>query len=165
MAFQAHRTLTNLGGRRAKAEIVESFDRRVSPVLRYAARVGSTYGASNFVGICSLLSGDAPVEDGDRIGFFAYGSGAIGEFYSGKVCPGAREVVRSMKIDSHLDERREVSVAEYEQLETEREGRIEEPNIRPDFGILDGWYDKHYKGKGYLVLREVKDFYRTYELS
>ena len=165
MAFQAHRTLTNLGGRRTKAEIRESFDRRVLPVLRYAARVGGTYGASNFVGICSLLSGDTPVEAGDRIGFFAYGSGAIGEFYSGTICPGAREIVRAMKIDAHLDDRREVSVAEYEQLETEREGRIEDPDILPDFGILDGWYDKHYKGRGYLVLREVKSFYRTYELS
>ncbi len=165
MAFQAHRTLTNLEARRSKNEVRESFERRVSPVLRYAARVGSTYGASNFVGICSLLSGDAPVGEGDRIGFFAYGSGAIGEFYSGTVCPGARDVVLGMKIDQHLDERREVSVAEYERLETEREGRIEEPNIKPDFDVLDGWYDKHYKGQRYLVLREVKDFYRTYELS
>jgi len=46
-----------------------------------------------------------------------------------------------------------------------REGWIEEPNIKPDFSVLDNWYDRHYKGQGYLVLREVKDFYRTYELS
>jgi len=165
MAFQAHRTLTNLSGRRSKPEITASFEKRVSPVLRFARRVGSTYGASNFVGICSLLAGDAPVEAGDRVGFFAYGSGAIGEFYSGTVVDGARDIVRSMKIDEHLDQRGEVSVADYERLEHQREVQIEQPNIVPDFSILDNWYDRHYRGKGYLVLREVKDFYRHYELS
>lgn len=86
MAFQAHRTLTNLSGRRTKAEVRESFDRRVWPALRFARRVGGTYGASNFVGLASILAGDAPIAAGDRVGFFAYGSGAIGEFTRGVSC-------------------------------------------------------------------------------
>ncbi len=165
MAFQAHRTLLNVTRKRSKQEIRESFDARVAPALRFARRVGSTYSGSNFAGICSLLAGPGPVRAGDRIGFFAYGSGAIGEYYSGLVCPEGREVVDEMRIDEKLDARREVSVDEYEEIERQREANIEQPNIEPDFSAFDNWYDYHYSGKGYLVLKRVKDFFRTYELS
>jgi 3-hydroxy-3-methylglutaryl CoA synthase len=137
----------------------------VQPSLSYARRVGSTYGASNFLGICGIAMKAEGVTAGDRIGFFAYGSGAIGEFYSGKLCPGARDVVAGMGIDEKLDARREVSVAEYETIEKMREEAIEQPGFTPDFSIPSGWYDQHYKGRKRLVLREVKDFYRTYEWS
>lgn len=165
MAFQAHRTLLNIARRRSKEEIRESFEKRVAPALRFARRVGSTYSGSNFAGICSVLSGDSPVHSGDRIGFFAYGSGAIGEYYSGRVCPEAREAVLAMKVDEQLDARREVSVEEYEEIERLREHNIEQPDIEPDFTRFDNWYDRHYAGKGLLVLKRVKDFFRTYELS
>jgi 3-hydroxy-3-methylglutaryl CoA synthase len=165
MAFQAHRTLLNLARARTKPEIRESFTAKVQPSLSYARRVGSTYGASNFLGICGIAMKAEGVKAGDRIGFFAYGSGAIGEFYSGKLCPGARDVVAGMRIDEALDARREVSVAEYETIEKMREEAIEQPVFTPDVSLPSGWYDQHYKGRKRLVLREVKDFYRTYEWS
>jgi hydroxymethylglutaryl-CoA synthase len=163
MAFQAHRTLLNLARPRTKHEIRESFVQKVEPSLRYARRVGSTYGASNFLGICGIAMSAG--EDGDRVGFFSYGSGAIGEFYSGKLCPEAREVVGRMRIDEELDARREVSVEEYQRIEQMREEAIEQPCFNPDFSLPEGWYDLHYKGKKRLVLRQVKDFYRSYEWS
>ena len=165
MAFQAHRTLCNLARHRKKAEIKESFEQKVLPSLMYARRVGSTYAASNFVGICGLVNSVDTLKAGDRIGLFCYGSGAIGEFYSALLCPEARETVASTNIDTQLDSRRETSVAEYEMIERTRESYIENPNFVPDFSILDNWYDKYYRGKGYLVLKEVKDFYRTYVWS
>lgn len=165
MAFQAHRTLLNITRKRSKQEIRESFERRVAPVLRFARRVGSTYSGSNFVGICSLLAGDSPVAAGDRVGFFAYGSGAIGEYYSGLIGPEAVDTVRRMQIDRKLDERREVTVEEYEEIERMREQNIERPDIEPDFSLFDGWYEEHYAGRGYLVLKRVKDYFRTYDLS
>jgi hydroxymethylglutaryl-CoA synthase len=165
MAFQAHRTLLNLARPRTRPEIRESFTKRVEPSLFYARRVGSTYGASNFLGICGVAMKAQGVKAGDRIGFFAYGSGAIGEFYSGKLCPEARDVIGSMGIDKALDARREVSVAEYETIEKMREQAIEQPCFTPDFSLPEGWYDKHYRGTKRLVLRQVKDFYRTYEWS
>ena len=105
------------------------------------------------------------LEAGDRIGLYAYGSGAIGEYYSALVCPEARETVAAMKIDEALDSRREVSVEEYEAIEKAREGSIEKPDYSPDFSLLDNWYGSHYEGAGYLVLKGVKDFYRSYEWS
>jgi hydroxymethylglutaryl-CoA synthase len=165
MAFQAHRILCNLTKPRNKSEVKASFDEKVLPSLRYAQRVGSTYGASNFVGLCGLLKSNESLKPGDRIGFFSYGSGAIGEFYSGLVLPESRKTVDDMKIDEAFDNRREVTVEEYERIEQAREKNIEASHYVPDFSILDGWYDRHYKGRGLLVLKEIKDFYRKYEWS
>jgi hydroxymethylglutaryl-CoA synthase len=165
MAFQAHRTLLNLARPRTKAEIRDSFSLKVEPSLRYARRVGSTYGASNFLGICGIAMSAPGAKAGDRIGFFSYGSGAIGEFYSGTLCPEAKDVVGRMRIDEELDARREVTVEEYETIEKMREQAIEQPCFAPDFSLPEGWYDIHYRGRKRLVLREVKDFYRTYEWS
>jgi 3-hydroxy-3-methylglutaryl CoA synthase len=145
--------------------VKESFEKKVLPGLRQAQEVGSTYGSSNFLGICSLVTGDAAPKGGERIGFFAYGSGAIGEFYSGIVCPEAQEVVGAMKIDEALSARRAVSVAEYEAIEKLRESYIEQPEVDPDRSLPEGWYDAFYRDKGYLVLRQVENFARSYEWS
>lgn len=162
MAFQAHRVLCNLARKRKKSEIKESFDQKVMPTLRYAQRIGSCYGASNFVCLSGLIK---TMEDltGERIGLFSYGSGCIGEFYSGTILPDAKKMVEDLKIDEELDKRKAISVKEYEALENLRETYIENPNFVPDFSILDNWYDKYYKGSGKLVLKEVKDYFRTYE--
>jgi hydroxymethylglutaryl-CoA synthase len=165
MAFQAHRTLCNIVRPRKKPEIREDFDRRVLPGIRFSQRLGSSYGASNFAGICSLLSERGPARAGDRISFFSYGSGAIGEFYSGIVLPEGRETVGAMGINEALDERKRVSVDEYESIEKLRESYIENPNFVPDFTCCGDWYDEYYREKGRLYLKEVKDFIRTYEWS
>ena len=162
MAFQAHRTLWNLTGGRGRAELKADFDRRVAPSLTYARELGSQYGSSNFVGLLGLIDSDPSLEAGDSVGFFAYGSGAIGEFYSGTVCEGARDEVGRMEIARHLSARREVSHAEYEEVETLREASIERSDYVPDFDILDGLYRDHYHDRDRLVLESVRDYARTY---
>ena len=163
MAFQAHRTLCNLTQRRSKSEVRESFDQKVFPGLRFARRVGSTYGASNFIAILSLAAGDPAPKEGERVGLFSYGSGAIGEFYSGIFQGDAGKAVHSLGIDQVLDTRHEVTVPEYEEIEEKRESLIEERSFQPDLS-LDLFKDL-YQGKDRLVLKEVKDFIRTYEWS
>jgi len=165
MAFLGHRVVCKMSGMRKKSEITAHFNDKVLPSLRYAKRVGSTYGASNFVGLCGVIKSNDQLKAGDRIGFFSYGSGCMGEFYSGIVLPEARAWIDSMNIDKALDARKEVTVAEYEAIENQRESYIENPDFIPDFSIADNWYEKHYAGKGLLVLKEVKDYYRTYEWS
>lgn len=164
MALLGHRTVCKINGLRKKSEIEENFARKVLPSLTYAKRVGSTYGGSNFVGLCGTIM-NAPVKAGDRIGFFSYGSGYMGEFYSGLVCPEAKATVGAMGIDDMLDARREVSVAEYEKIENLRDTIIEARDFVPDFSVADNWFEKHYKKHRLLYLKEVKDFYRTYEWS
>jgi hydroxymethylglutaryl-CoA synthase len=165
MAFQAHRTLSNLEGRNPKEEILKSFNDRVLPGLTYARRVGSTYGASNFVGLAGIAGRNGNAKAGSRIGFFSYGSGAIGEFYSGIICEGAESAVSAMNIDASLDERIEVTVDEYEKIEKKREEYIENSNFVPDFSLPKGLFENTYEGNKKLVLKEVKNFYRTYEWS
>lgn len=165
MSFQAHRTICNMARPRKKAEIRESFNEKVLPTLRFAQKVGSTYGSSNFVGICSLVMSLDSIKGGERVGFFSYGSGAVGEFYSGVLCPEAKQMVEPMKIDEALSSRRKVSVKEYEEIEKMRTEYVEKANITPDYSIPGGWYDQFYKGNDKLVLKEVKDFYRTYDWS
>ncbi|MDR2733220.1 MAG: hydroxymethylglutaryl-CoA synthase [Spirochaetota bacterium] len=164
MALLGHRVVCKVGGLRKKSEIEESFARKVLPSLHFARRVGSTYGASNFVGLCGLLA-SADVHDGDRVGFFSYGSGFMGEFYSGIILPGAKKQLLDMRIDKALDLRRQVTVTEYERIEELRDSAIEAQNYIPDFSVAEDWYAKHYEGKGFLVLKEVKDYYRKYEWS
>lgn len=165
IAFQAHRTLSRDHAPKKKQELREDFEKRVTPALQFAARVGSTYGTSNFTGLASLIVNAPDLKAGDRLAFFAYGSGAIGEFYSGIVQPEAKAALADMNIPGALDKRRRCSVKEYEFLENLRESYIENPNFVPDFSILDGWYEKHYSGSGLLVLKEVKDWYRTYDFA
>ncbi len=165
MAFQAHRTLTNLFSPKPRPELKADFDRRVKPALKYSRQAGSTYGSSNFAGIMSILTGDTPPADGDRIGFYAYGSGAVGEFYSGLVLPGAAELAGAGRLDAEIANRRVLPVAAYEKLEQLRESYIENPDFTPDRDAYNGLYDEHYRGKGRLVLSGVKDFYRAYEWS
>jgi 3-hydroxy-3-methylglutaryl CoA synthase len=163
IAFQAHRTISRDHAPKKKPELQEDFQKRVAPALRFARRVGSTYGASHFAGLASVIMSNEALQGGERLGCFSYGSGAIGEFFSAKVMPGARSVIAAMKIDEALDGRRRCTAAEYEAVENIRETYIENPNFVPDTSILDGWYKKHYLGSGKLVLTGVKDFYRTYE--
>ncbi len=162
ITFQAHRTLSRDHAPKKKAELQADFDKRVTPALRYAKRVGSCYGASNFAGLASVIASNPDIKEGARIGFFAYGSGSIGEFYSAIVMKDAYKLLSEMKIDQKFDARRKCSVPEYEGVENLRETYIENPNFTPDTTILDGWYQKHYEGSGLVVLKEVKDFYRTY---
>lgn len=165
ITFQAHRTLSRDHAPKKKPELQADFDKRVFPALRYSRRVGSCYAGSNFAGLASVIMSDPGLsaKGGDRLGFFAYGSGAIGEFYSGVVQKGAHDIVKAMKIDEALDARRRCSVEEYEFVEKLRDKNIENSDWVPDFSILDNWYQKHYVGSGKLVLKEVKDYYRTYE--
>lgn len=163
MALAGHRAICRDNAPKKKNEIQADFEARVMPALRYSRRLGSCYGASNFAGLASLVMSKPDLAAGSRVGFYAYGSGALGEFYSGIIQKDAYKTVAAMKIDEQLDKRRRCSVEEYEMVEKLRCSYVENPNFKPDTTMLDGWYDKHYKGSGLLVLKEVKDYYRYYE--
>ena len=165
MAFQAHRTLYNLKESHSKSEVQEDFESRVLPSLYYAQKLGSTYGASNFVGLCGLLSATPNISAGSRVGFFAYGSGAIGEIYSARICSGAAVAIAAMNIDRHLNQRQPVTVEEYEYIEQEREKLIECADYTPPLDLPAGLFEKHYQGKKRYILERVEGFQRYYRWS
>jgi len=165
IAFQAHRTLCNINAPRRKAEVIEDFERRVVPTLQFSRRLGSTYGSSNFVGIAALLSGASELRAGDRMGFYAYGSGAIGEFWSAKLCGGAQAEMRRMNIQDSLDARRNASIEEYEKIESSRNQIVEMSDFNPDRSFPEGLWESVYRGRGLLTLEKVENYVRTYAWS
>lgn len=166
MAFQAFRTLNNVAGSgKNKAELRAEFESKVLPALRISRQVGSCYASSNYAGIISLLWGCDDINAGDRIGFYAYGSGAIGEFYSATVCEGAKERLQKLEIIEKLEARRPATVEEYEKIEKLRDTYVENPSFKPDYTLPADCYNDYYKGKGLYTLIDVDNFQRRYEWS
>lgn len=165
ITFRAHKTLlrefTSVPTRLAR----ESFDRKTAPALAYNKRMGTSYGASTFIALTGLLDNDTSLRAGARLGLFAYGSGSCAQFYSAIVLPGAREVTQRSELREQLDARRMVSVAEYEQLERERNDSIGVPEFEPSWDLVPGHYEQAYAGRRKLVLRKIQDYYRTYDWS
>jgi hydroxymethylglutaryl-CoA synthase len=165
MTFRAHKTLLGKGAPRAKAETWAHFERKTLASLRYIRRMGGTYASSPLIGLLGLVDGSPDLRPGDRVGFYSYGSGCCGEFYSGLVGADAREVVGQAGLAAMLDERHPVSVEEYEDIERARTGAIDCGDYEPGLGGPTGWYDRHYRGQGYLIFRGMRDYYRQYAWS
>jgi hydroxymethylglutaryl-CoA synthase len=165
MAYRAHKALLSRTRRLTAEETWRHFERRALPSLLYTRRTGGTYGASTFVALLGLLAGMPALQAGDRVGIFAFGSGSCAEFYSGLLLPQARATALAARLPELLDARRVLSVAEYEAWEKERDAAIGVADYEPDFHALDGWYRQAYLGRGLLVLRCIRDYYREYDWS
>ena len=85
---------------------------------KYSRQVGNIYTASLYMSILSLLE-NGELEAGDRIGFFSYGSGAMAEFFSGKVVDGYQRRLRPGLHKRMLQERTRLGVGQYEDIFTE----------------------------------------------
>jgi hydroxymethylglutaryl-CoA synthase len=165
MALQAHQVMLNRFGITDKAAIRNSFQQKVEESLRWAKRVGTAYGASNFVCLLGLLDSTKDLEPGDRISIFAYGSGCQGEFYDGVIGAGALENGQRAAINDHLNEREPLSFDVYKRVEDARHKFIDCPSYMPEMAELRGPYERQYKGRGLLVLRKVDNYEREYEWS
>jgi hydroxymethylglutaryl-CoA synthase len=162
MTRLAHRTLMRRCGVESKAAIEESFQRKVAPGLRFARRLGSVYGASNFVCLLGLLAEDNGIGAGDRLSLFAYGSGCQGEFYGARIGTEARAQARALDVDRQIDARGRLTVDEYEANERACEACAERADFVPAYGEA---YAKWYENQGLLVLDRVDNFHRKYRWS
>jgi 3-hydroxy-3-methylglutaryl CoA synthase len=148
-----------------RKEIRANFEEKVLKSFKIPRSVGNTYSSTVYTGLVSLLLDDDDVQPGDRIGIFSYGSGSCAEFYSAIVLPGAKEYIKSLGIDDHLDARYELTVEEFDTLARKRSSHAEQPNFETDMDYPKGWFDKYYKGKKKLIFKGVKDWIRQYEWS
>jgi len=117
MAHKAHDRLLKEAGvgddRRERADRVE---RAVGDSLSYNRLTGNTYTASLYEGLACLLDcSEAPL-DGERLGLFSYGSGSVGEFFSGVVVPGYRQHLFADGHRAMLANRTALTVAQYEDI-------------------------------------------------
>jgi hydroxymethylglutaryl-CoA synthase len=121
----------------------ERFAHEVAPSLVLPSLVGNTYAASLYFALASLLERERVGVEGDRVGFYSYGSGSAAEFFAGRVVPGAGAFVASLEIAAPLEQRRRLSLEEYEtirraDLEVDRApyGSIRPPAHAHGFGYL-----------------------------
>lgn len=82
---------------------------------RFSRQVGNLYTGSLYLGLLSLLVSDPDLKAGDLIGLFSYGSGAEGEFYTGRLQPNYQRGL-DLELPQRLARRQRVNVAEYEAL-------------------------------------------------
>lgn len=80
----------------------------------YNRAVGNIYTGSLYLSLLSLLEQQEGLVAGARIGLFSYGSGAVGEFFTGILQPGFRSHLNVAQHTHLLSSRTEVSIAEYE---------------------------------------------------
>lgn len=112
MGLKALRTVLDEASENTQQRLEENFQLST----KYSRKVGNIYTASLYLGLVSLLEQDNDLQAGERIGLFSYGSGAVGEFFSGILQANYRDY---LVVDKHTElfaNRKEVTVAEYEEI-------------------------------------------------
>jgi hydroxymethylglutaryl-CoA synthase len=109
MAAKAHQKL-------ARGISDEDLARVIGESLIYSREAGNCYSASLYVGIASLLDHAADDLSGKRIGLYSYGSGCVGEFFSGVVQPGCRAALLTDAHQNLLADRTELTFQQYEDI-------------------------------------------------
>jgi len=123
---------------------LQAFEAKVKDTALLSRQVGNIYTGSIYLGLASLMEAQK-LMPGERLGFAAYGSGCSALFFSATVQPRAEEVA-GLGLLQRLQERREVSLADYERL---HEGKAERSILKPagEFILagVDGQGYRHYE--------------------
>lgn len=84
---------------------------------RGSSQVGNMYAASIFLALMSTLEVDAAKNElkaGNKIGFFAYGSGSKSKVFVGELQEGWKDVAQQFSLKSQLKNRKEINYDLYE---------------------------------------------------
>lgn len=147
MGRKALKALEEKVGEEALATIKANYEYSIL----YNREVGNIYTGSLYLSLMSLLENAHDLKEDDRIGLFSYGSGAVGEFFTGILQPGFKNHLLADKHRQFLDSRRELSISEYEDLFSE---------ILPQDGS-DYEIDSE-KDPSAIILAGIKDHARQY---
>lgn len=97
-------------------ETTERFTTYYEDAIKYNYAVGNIYTGSLYLSLISLLEQTEGLASGSRIGMFSYGSGAVGEFFVGKVQEGYQDHVLKDTHEQLLADRTKLSIEEYEKV-------------------------------------------------
>lgn len=112
MGIKALRTILD----EASDETKERLEKHYQTSTLYSRKVGNIYTASLYLALLSLLEQAEDLQVGDQIGLFSYGSGAVGEFFSGKIeSIQAAQQLRDVH-EKMFTSRKKVTISEYERL-------------------------------------------------
>lgn len=118
-AMLFHLPYTKLGTKGLKEVLLEANEdekveltREFEAAKRYNNQVGNLYTGSLYLSFISLLENSKDLEIGDRVGLYSYGSGAVGEFFSGKLASEFEDRLPQINLESRV----QVSVEAYEEI-------------------------------------------------
>ncbi len=146
------------------SDVDAGFARMVEPSLCYNRIVGNIYSGTLYLALAGLIDSIHPASK-TRVGCFSYGSGSCAEFFSGFIDSESWAMLASKRIGERLAERRRLSVPEYEHQVLELERSMTSKEYEPDWQSLSDHYERTYRGKGLLILENVRNYYRNYAWS
>lgn len=122
-AFCFHLPYTKMG-LKALREILGETSEEKQTILKerfqastlYSRNVGNIYTGSLYLSLLSLLENQAQLQPGDRIALFSYGSGAVGEFFTGILEENYEDQLLIESNQQTFSSRKEISVGEYERV-------------------------------------------------
>ncbi|OQA27162.1 MAG: Polyketide biosynthesis 3-hydroxy-3-methylglutaryl-ACP synthase PksG [Verrucomicrobia bacterium ADurb.Bin345] len=114
MAEKAHVRLAKTAGVANLSP--EDMEHQMGESLHYNRITGNTYAASLYEGLCSLLDNCTKDLAGKRVALFSYGSGCMGEFFSGILQADYRKHLYSAAHKNLLDNRTELTYQQYEDV-------------------------------------------------
>lgn len=165
MVKGAHRKMMRRFSSLKTKAIEEDFNRRVGPSIEYCKRIGNVYSATAYVALCSLID-NSNYNKNARVGIFSYGSGCSSQFYSGVISQNSKAKLKDKKILEKLNQRYKLNFDEYEKvIDLNLEFLFGIKNKKVDTEPYIDIYNKVFKGKKLLVLKEIKDYHREYEWS
>ncbi|MEM1007691.1 MAG: hydroxymethylglutaryl-CoA synthase, partial [Myxococcota bacterium] len=118
-----------------------------------------------FLALMGAIERYEDLQPGDPISIFAYGSGSCAEYYPATIGEKAKQRVQEAGLAQRIAQRYALSIEEYEAVETERTGYIDQPTYQPQNTGLQDHYKRFYEGNDYLVLRGLDGYFREYDWS
>lgn len=112
MGLKALRTVLDEGTEEDKERLLANYEISKG----YNKIVGNIYTGSLYLSLLSLLEQSEDLQAEARIGLFSYGSGAVGEFFTGVLQPNYREHLNLNHHANLFASRTEVTVPEYEEI-------------------------------------------------
>ncbi len=108
MARKGHAHLAKHAGGTTDTSVLE-------PTFTYNRALGNSYTASMYAALAALLD-QSDALAGQRVGLFSYGSGSVGEFFTGIVQPDYAKHTRGAQARAAIDARVPLSLDEYRAL-------------------------------------------------
>jgi hydroxymethylglutaryl-CoA synthase len=116
MGEKAHLHLAKTAGVQNLTE--DQLLEQIRETLIYNRITGNSYAASLYIGLISLLE-NCPRDLGEKnLGLFSYGSGCVGEFFSGVIQKGYQEFLLKEEHKNMLESRTKLTCDEYEYFYT-----------------------------------------------
>lgn len=118
-----HLPYTKMGWKALRTELTDA-DEETQTRLKnnyqistsYNRNVGNIYTGSLYLSLLSLLEQKEDLKAGSKIGLFSYGSGAVGEFFTGRLQPNFQDYLNKEEHTALFANREEVSIEKYEEL-------------------------------------------------